>query len=145
MKLYMAGPLFTTAELDFNRRLRDALVALGHEVFLPQEKEERNMTTRAIFEHDVAGIHWADAVVGCMDGADPDSGTCWEVGYAYGRGVVPGYSKRIVLYRTDFRAEKNHGPYNLMLTQSADDVIDGAFIDVLFLAAKIDAALRGVR
>ena len=24
-----------------------------------------------------------DTVVACLDGADPDSGTCWELGYGY--------------------------------------------------------------
>ena len=49
-----------------------------------------------------------------MDGLDPDSGTCWEVGYAYAT------KKPIVLVRTDVRSMAgNAGEYNPMLTQSA--------------------------
>lgn len=98
MRIYLAGPLFTTAEQDFNRQLAAELLKYNHEVFLPQAKEPREKTKQAIFAVDVEGIDWCDVVVGNMDGPDPDSGTCWEVGYAYAK------SKAILLYRTDFRA-----------------------------------------
>ena len=49
-----------------------------------------------------AGIDWADVLLGIMDGADPDSGTCWEVGYAYRK-------KPIVLVRTDLRRDAGSG------------------------------------
>jgi nucleoside 2-deoxyribosyltransferase len=50
-----------------------------------------------------------------MDGADPDSGTAWECGYAFGKG------KPVVCYRTDFRisGDSKDAPYNLMLSESA--------------------------
>ena len=39
MKLYLAGPLFTTPERVWNAEVTAALRAAGHEVFLPQEQE----------------------------------------------------------------------------------------------------------
>jgi nucleoside 2-deoxyribosyltransferase len=39
MKLYFAGPLFTTPERTWNAEVTAALRAAGHEVFLPQENE----------------------------------------------------------------------------------------------------------
>lgn len=137
MRIYLAGPLFTTAERDFNARLAAALRALGQEVWLPQELEHREASATAIFEKDVAGIDWCEAVVACMDGPDPDSGTSWECGYAYRR-------KRILLFRTDFRAidEPGKSPYNLMLTESADRRLDLSNTDVETAAARLDAALR---
>jgi nucleoside 2-deoxyribosyltransferase len=48
MKLYFAGPLFTTAERDFNAALAAQLRRAGHEVFLPQEAEQRNATAGAL-------------------------------------------------------------------------------------------------
>jgi nucleoside 2-deoxyribosyltransferase len=101
MRLYLdlAGPLFTTAEQEFNARLAALLRHAGYDVWLPQEHEQRDKSAREIFLKDVEGVDWADVVVANMDGPDPDSGTCWECGYAYRRN-----SKRIVLYRTDFRA-----------------------------------------
>ena len=39
MKLYFAGPLFTTPERTWNAEVVAALRAAGHEIFLPQENE----------------------------------------------------------------------------------------------------------
>src|SRR5437899_3352664 len=137
MRIYLAGPLFTTAERDFNAGLAAALREHGQEVWLPQEHEQRDASAKTIFEKDVAGIDWCDAVVACMDGPDPDSGTCWECGYAY-------RSKRILLFRTDFRAidEPGKAPYNLMLAESANRPLDLSKADIATGAARSDAAPR---
>jgi len=135
MKVYMAGPLFSTAELAFNRELAGLLRARGHEIFLPQEHEQRKDQPRAIFESDVKGLDWADAVVACLDGPDPDSGTCWELGYAYAR------QKLTIVYRTDFRLFKGSDSINLMMTESADHVIIMPTAVVTELAAEIAARL----
>lgn len=114
-KIYLAGPLFTLAEQNFNAALARFLESEGYEVWLPQEHEPRRKTARAIFEMDVEALDWADIIVACMDGPDPDSGTAWECGYAYATG------KPIVCYRTDFRisGDTKGAPYNLMLSASA--------------------------
>ena len=96
MKIYLAGPLFSAAERNFNNELTRLLRNKGHEVWLPQEFEQRTMTANQIFAKDVEGIDWADVVVANMDGTDPDSGTSWECGYAYRK-------KPVILFRTDFR------------------------------------------
>ena len=114
-KIYLAGPLFSLAEQSLNAELARFLESEGFEVWLPQEHEPRDQTARAIFEMDVAAIDWADMVVACMDGPDPDSGTAWECGYAYAK------DKPVVCYRTDFRitGDTEGAPYNLMLSESA--------------------------
>jgi nucleoside 2-deoxyribosyltransferase len=56
MKIYMAGPLFSTAELAFNRELASLLRGRGHDVFLPQEHEQRKDVPSAIFESDLKGL-----------------------------------------------------------------------------------------
>jgi nucleoside 2-deoxyribosyltransferase len=114
-KLYLAGPLFTAAEQNFNADLARFLESQGFEVWLPQEHEPRRHSARAIFQMDVAALEWADMIVACMDGPDPDSGTAWECGYAFAKG------KPIVCYRTDFRisGDTKGAPYNLMLSESA--------------------------
>jgi len=117
MKLYFAAPLFTSAERDWNAAIAAGLRAAGHEVFLPQEKEP-GMDAAGIFTGDVGGIDWAAGLVAIVDGADADSGTAWEVGYAFGK-------KPIVLVRTDIRALRGYeGGYNAMLTQSATIRLD---------------------
>src|SRR5262245_443157 len=140
MKIYLASPLFTTAEREFNARLAGILRAAGHEVFLPQECENREASARALFERDVAGIEGADVVVANMDGPDPDSGTCWECGYAYGK-------KPIVLFRTDFRAADEMGlaPYNLMLSECATYRLALPFADIATVAGRILGTLHSLR
>jgi nucleoside 2-deoxyribosyltransferase len=139
MKIYLAGPLFTTAERSFNRRLRDLLEQAGHQVWLPQEHEPRERTARQIFLTDVEGLESSDVVVANMDGPDPDSGTCWECGYAYKK-------KPIIVYRTDFRAggDADAAAYNLMLTESADVRLDLPLADAESAAAKINEALHAL-
>ena len=147
MKIYLAGPLFSAAERNFNNELTRLLRNKGHEVWLPQEFEQRTMTANQIFAKDVEGIDWADVVVANMDGTDPDSGTSWECGYAYRK-------KPVILFRTDFRAgyklggdqlqieEKNGAPYNLMLTEAASKRLDLPFADLDAIADSIDRVLQ---
>jgi nucleoside 2-deoxyribosyltransferase len=131
MRIYFAGPLFSAAERDWNVALASALRAVGHEVFLPQEQNLGMDAPGIIFANDVAGIDWADGLVAIMDGADPDSGTCWEVGYAYRK-------KPIVLVRTDMRGTgSGSSGYNAMLTEAATIRIDA-------IAAPIDRVAREV-
>jgi len=134
MKLYFAGPLFSAAERSWNEELAAVLRDGGHEVFLPQEQEPGD-DAPGIFRTDVAGIDWADALVAIMDGPDPDSGTAWECGYAYGR-------KPIVLVRTDFRAQTDNGaPYNAMLAGSASIRLDLPLAPMARVGAEVLAAL----
>jgi nucleoside 2-deoxyribosyltransferase len=137
MRIYLAGPLFTAAERDWNAALAAALRAAGHEVFLPQEQEP-GKDAAGIFATDVGGIDWADGLVAIMDGADPDSGTCWEVGYSYGK-------KPIVLVRTDMRRNEGSGGsgYNPMLTESATIRIDAVASPLDKVVAEVlDALVR---
>jgi nucleoside 2-deoxyribosyltransferase len=136
-KIYLAGPLFTAAERAFNAALAEALRQRGHEVFVPQEHEQRHAPAQQIFDRDVEGIDKAELVIACMDGPDPDSGTSWECGYAYRR-------KPIILFRTDFRSASEMGKssYNLMLTQSASgDVLDLPFADLPAVVSSLQEAL----
>ncbi|HSL75799.1 MAG TPA: nucleoside 2-deoxyribosyltransferase [Candidatus Limnocylindrales bacterium] len=137
MKLYFAGPLFTTPERTWNAEVVAALRAAGHEIFLPQEQEP-GKDAAGIFATDVGGIDWADGLVAIMDGADPDSGTCWEVGYAYGS------RKPVVLVRTDFRdLAGKAGTYNPMMAESATVRLDlPAASTTEVIAAILDALAK---
>jgi nucleoside 2-deoxyribosyltransferase len=119
IEIYLAGPLFTTAEREFNAELARRL-RRDYAVVLPQESQKRDTPPQQVFERDVGAIEHADVVVANMDGPDPDSGTCWECGYARAR------NKAIVLYRTDLRGikEPNQSPFNLMLVQSATKLVE---------------------
>jgi nucleoside 2-deoxyribosyltransferase len=138
VRVYFAGPLFSSAERAWNADLVRRLRVAGHEVFLPQEKEQ-GLDAAAIFRTDVDELDRADAVVAVMDGPDPDSGTAWECGYAYGR-------KPVILVRTDIRVDDvDPGmPYNAMLTQSATVRLHLGWAEVDDVAAAVLEALASV-
>jgi nucleoside 2-deoxyribosyltransferase len=162
VKIYLAGPLFTTPERMFNRELAAGLTAAGHRVFLPQERgltddpdqppgdptrhgegsnpQARSVTARQILEKNLRGLDWADAVVAITDGADPDSGTAWECGYACARG------KPTILFRSDFRrgGDTSTGSVNAMITGSADAIVEIPLATVDAAAAAIVEALSTV-
>jgi nucleoside 2-deoxyribosyltransferase len=140
MRIYFAGPLFTTGERAFNAEVGARLRAAGHEVFLPQDQELNAYNPARIFRNDVDHVDWSNVVVGIMDGSDPDSGTAWEIGYAYAKGTP------IILLRTDFRewgSRTGDAPYNVMLTESATERIELPTPTVEVAAqALIDAIAR---
>lgn len=139
MKIYLAAALFTSAERAWNKELELLLLRAGHEVFLPQEKESSKRTAEALFDGDRAGLDWADVIVAIMDGPDPDSGTSWECGYAYGK-------KPIVLVRTDFRSSGDRliGPFNAMLLASADLHFHLPFATVQQVSDTLNSALTQI-
>ena len=139
MMIYLAGPLFTLSELDFNNRLRNLLEEAGHRVWLPQEQALMSQEAISILSKLLSGLRASDVIIANMDGADPDSGTSWECGYAYA------YGKPTILFRTDSRSrrDENLGPYNLMMWASATVRLDGPFASVKELASVIVPLLDG--
>jgi nucleoside 2-deoxyribosyltransferase len=125
MRIYLAGPLFTQAERAWNAAIAGRLTEAGHEVFLPQSEIQHLEALEAepIFRLDVEGVCSADVLVAVLDGADPDSGTSFECGLAFGRGIP------VIAVRTDFRAGGDDLPgqrlpaINLMLSQAASAVV----------------------
>jgi len=112
-KIYLAGPLFTKPEQDWNEALSKKLNKIGCETFLPQVECKRKSQLE-IFQTRISGIDSCDLILANVDGTDADSGTCFELGYAYGK------QKKIILYRTDFRKCGDDGFTNLMLSKSTN-------------------------
>lgn len=122
---------------------------LGYKVFLPQERawpmlngrEEFNPPT--LFSENIDAISQADVVLAVLDGADSDSGTCWECGYAYGLG------RPVIGLRTDIRKggdEPRHG-VNLMLSYGCQEVIAVPLAgrdDTSWLTARVEEAIRAM-
>ncbi|WP_094228884.1 nucleoside 2-deoxyribosyltransferase [Methanolobus psychrotolerans] len=120
-QIYLAGPLFSQAERDFNVLLRDMLAEMGFSVFLPQEDGNDTESSRLedrqriIFENDIRGLDESDIVLAVLDGgSDVDSGTAWEMGYAYAKGMP------VIGLKTDFRTFGDEGIVNLMMEMSVD-------------------------
>jgi nucleoside 2-deoxyribosyltransferase len=121
MTVYWAAPLFTDAECAWNRRQAQLLRNAGFVVILPQEENANCRIPepgwqQRVFEVDRDGVRRVDVVVAVLDGADVDSGTAWEVGYACALG------KPVIGLRTDIRSEGSE-PVNLMLTQSVAQMV----------------------
>jgi nucleoside 2-deoxyribosyltransferase len=90
-----------------------------------------------IFKQCLAEIDSADAVVAVLDGADADSGTAFEVGYAFSRRVP------IVGVRTDYRAGQDRGANVMCSRACARFVFDMSFReDAEALAADVARKLR---
>jgi len=113
MKIYFAGPLFTLAERRFNEELSAEIQRLCPtlEIFFPQtcDQEFQGLPDFAqrVYDTLMEALDYCDAVVAILDGADSDSGTCLEIGYARAKG------KPVIGVRTDFRDGDTHG-LNLM-------------------------------
>jgi nucleoside 2-deoxyribosyltransferase len=114
--IYLAGPLFSKAEQQFNYQLYEKLVKEGFNVFLPQE-ECKGLEGFRIFEKCKEGIDFSEIIIAILDGADADSGTCWECGYAFAK------NKHIIAIRTDFRNTGDTNGFNAMLYYSVNKII----------------------
>jgi len=120
--IYLAGALFTKAEQDFGFFVTNVLETLGRKVYYPwrdagdKELRERfqdnqDKFNREIVKRNLAAIHKCSLFLAIAEGADVDSGTSMELGYAHALG------KPIYCLRTDFRTQGNHiGPTNIMLS-----------------------------
>ena len=117
-RVYLAAPLFSEAERVFNASAARLLSTRLFDVHLPQEagddSDMRNVQEQErLFHFNKKALEDSDFVVAIIDGADADSGTAWEMGYAFARG------KPVIALRTDFRRIGHHEQVNLMLEQSA--------------------------
>ena len=117
-RVYLAAPLFSEAERNYNLSVAGLLRENLFDVFLPQETGDdsasRNKEEQVrIFSDNLRTLKNADIVVAVIDGADADSGTSWEMGYASALG------KQIIALRTDFRRSGRYEKVNIMLEESS--------------------------
>jgi nucleoside 2-deoxyribosyltransferase len=148
-RLYLAGPLFTQGEWMWNSSICAGLRALKHEVVLPQERAATMLSgaekfdADALFSANVTGIEHVAVVVAILEGADCDSGTSWECGYAYKLGLP------VIGVRSDLRGggDDPGARINLMLSKCCRRIITvepGRRTDVDWVVKQIDAAIQEV-
>lgn len=94
MKAYLAGPdVFRPDAPQWAERARALCLAHGVEALIPTDGV--CTTAAGIYAHNIELIRSADVVLANLDsfrGAEPDSGTCFEVGFAVACGKpVIGY------------------------------------------------------
>ena len=96
VKLYLAGPdVFRPDATAWAGRVRELCRRAGHEALIPLD-DDIPATAAAIYRSNLERIAAADAVLANLNpfrGAEPDSGTCVEIGYALALGkIVIGYA-----------------------------------------------------
>src|SRR3989344_2355446 len=153
--IYLAAGLFNAAERLNNLYLEKHLKLLGCNVILPQREAKRyikdgrlNDRVGLVKSCELNARNLSNIYVGCVDGPDPDGGTCVE----YGIAVIS--TNRAVVYRTDIRTdeEKEIG-LNAMLGITGTILIyepcyftDLDEVDAYYhkLAKKIKAAIESI-
>jgi len=120
MRIFIAGPLFSQAEREFNLKVDEHLRKHGFETFLPQRDvgkldeliaKRGKRAYRTIYEQDLRGLERADVVAAILDGPDVDSGTAFEIGYACAKG------KPVIGLKTDMRVFAKDEELNNMIMQ----------------------------
>ncbi len=117
-RIYLAGPLFTVGERAFNLDLAERISAAATKrpitVLLPQAfcahlESAGAPDFPAIRRACLAHLAKADLVLAILDGPDIDSGTAYECGVAFVKGIPA------IGLRTDMRPSEN-GVGNCMIT-----------------------------
>jgi len=113
MKVFLAAPLFSEAERNFNSKVAKRLRDEGFEVWLAQEypfiHEGTSKEKKKIYEEDISALKACDFVVAILDGVEVDSGVAFEMGYAVA------IRKPVLGLKTDHRAFSKVEDVNLML------------------------------
>lgn len=93
-KVYLASPFFNDEQIKHMETVRDILRKKGLDVFVPNEHQNSHLEfgglawREATFTSDVNGIDTADVVVAVInEGNYSDSGTAWEIGYSWAKGI----------------------------------------------------------
>ena len=106
-RVYLATPMFSQAEKDFNLKIAHLLEEFGYDVFLPQrdgleaallEGKSEEEVVKMIFNLDYQQVMKADIIFMNIDGRVPDEGANVELGMGYAVG------KRCYGFKTDTRS-----------------------------------------
>lgn len=116
MKIYLASPFFNEKELNYYKIVINDLRKRGYDLFVPAEHEITNAWDlsnqawgEAVFGVDISAINKCDVVIVLNWGMYSDSGTAWELGYAFALGK-----------KTINVCMNNGETYSLMMTNGAD-------------------------
>lgn len=120
MHVYIAAPLFSHAEREFNLDLKEFVEAQGFTTYLPQfdgglladllnSGIELQEAKSILFHRDLDAIQSSQIILFLLDGRVPDEGGCIEIGIGFALG------KECIGFKTDYRSFIA-GTDNLMIT-----------------------------
>lgn len=98
MRIYIAAPFFNPQQLATVQSVELALAALGIDYYSPRldgvlqemSEEERKASLNKIFNLNVGNIDDSTALLAILD--EKDTGTTWEMGYAFRKIPIYGYT-----------------------------------------------------
>lgn len=120
VKVYLSGPLFSWADIDCGRRIKECILdELGGRIEVVWPHEIAAGTSTEIFTSNLKALDECEIMVAILDGPQVDDGTAWEIGYYYAMGG------KIVGIRTDFRkaGEAATSKVNTMVESSCVDIV----------------------
>lgn len=90
--VYIAGPFFNETEIENVEYVEQVLTRKGYEFFSPMRHPVDGEVgtvewARKVFALDRESLEKADVVVLLYYGNYSDTGTAWECGYAYAKGI----------------------------------------------------------
>ena len=140
-KIYLAGfDVFAPDAVQHGAKMKMMCAEKGFVGLYPFDNEAD--TAQEIFAGNCGLIDGADIVIANLNpfrGAEPDSGTCFEVGYAVAKGKpVYGYLSDARTMRDKLGAQDENGfavedfglPVNLMLAKGTR-IVEGGFAEAL--------------
>jgi|SRR6516162_1152080 nucleoside 2-deoxyribosyltransferase len=147
MRAYIAAPLFSDAERQYNLAVDAALNRLGLETYLPQRDNiEDNLMAgsepmsgkgrNVIFHRDVNAIKKSDFFIIVLDGRVPDEGSCVELGMAYA------WQKICLGLQTDTRSFDASGSTNLMIEFALKNRITRSLKELTDLVSRLLAEIN---
>lgn len=118
-RIYLAGPIFTLAQLWLVEQARENLRGFGLEVFSPFHDVGYGSADDVV-QLDLEGIHVSDLVFAIADGLD--SGTIYEIGYARAHG------KPVVVYC------ENESSEDLKMLEGSDCLLCKDYVSSIYRA-----------
>ena len=94
--IYIAGPFFTDKERAFLKIVIESVKEIfpNEELFIPMEhfisngeNLSNNEWAEAVFKMKVEALNKCNRVVAAYLGLRSDTGTAWEIGYAYAKNI----------------------------------------------------------
>ncbi len=115
MKIYFAGPLFTTYERDYISQCARVLREHGFEPFVPHESvkqttpDDTRTAAKRCFDNDFGAIEPASAMLAIVNGTEVDDGTACEIGIFYALAQTDSTKKGVVALHHDWRTNDAPG------------------------------------
>ena len=121
-QIYIAGPLYTSSERLLLEHIDAVCKQKSFTTYLPHRDAglfiADESSTLPFFQRDRDELDNVLLVIAVLNGSDIDSGTSWEMGYAYGN------DKPIIGFLDDIRVYEPLKQLNLMITNSVTNVVN---------------------